>query len=206
MQIHQLFKVDYTIPFIVACSGGVDSMAIVDFYKRGLKNFKAAYFNHGTEQANIMEKHVENWCKENDVSFLTAKITSTIKPAKLSPEEYWRNERYNWLLSFGVPVITAHHANDVAETWIFSAINGTPKLIQAKNGLIYRPFLTNDKVVFRKWCERHNVSWIDDASNNDIHFPRNRIRHNILPECMEINPGLIKVMRKKYPTSLGQIE
>ena len=206
MQIHQLFQVDRTTPFIVACSGGVDSMAVVDFYKRGGKNFKVAYFHHGTPQADLMRIHVKNWCDANRIEFLTDSIRSDILGRKgKSPEEYWRNERYGWLLSFGLPVVTAHHMNDVAETWIFSTLHGNPKLVQARNGLVYRPFLLNYKSYLEDWCKRHGVSWVEDSSNRDVHFPRNRIRHNILPECLGVNPGLLKMLRKKYPNSLGSI-
>jgi tRNA(Ile)-lysidine synthase len=203
--LHQLYKVSHITPFIVACSGGCDSMAIVDFYKRGNKDFKVAYFNHRTPQANVMQECVRAWCETNNVPLLTGIMPEGNRPSSVSPEAWWRDARYAWLLSFNLPVVTAHHLNDVAETWIFSAIHGNPKLIQPQNGLVYRPFLTNDKRSLKEWCIRHDVSWVEDTSNEDISCPRNRIRHNILPQCMEINPGILKVMRKKYPTSCGEI-
>lgn len=197
--LHQLHVFGRTTPFILACSGGVDSMAIADFYKRGGKNFTVAYFNHGTPNADKMEELVSKWAVNNRVKFLVGKIGSTPKPNDLSPEEHWRNERYAWLYSHNLPVITCHHLNDAAETWLFSSIHGESKLINPKiEGKLYRPFLTNTKQDFIDWCVNHKVEWFEDTSNTDVRFPRNRIRHNILPEVLKVNPGFLKVIKKKY--------
>jgi tRNA(Ile)-lysidine synthase len=218
MQIHQLFSVDRNTPFIVACSGGVDSMAVVDFYKRGGKDFRVAYYHHRTLQADKMMQHVQKWCELNKIEMLvdwmpteSRKVWNTLSSLKkkASPEEWMRNWRYAWLrdcgLRFHSPIVTAHHLNDVAETWIFSTLHGNPKLINANVDCIYRPFLTNEKSIFVDWCTRHDVSWVEDTSNKDVQIPRNRIRHNILPECLKVNPGLMKVLRKKYPKSMGDM-
>lgn len=185
-----------TESFLLACSGGVDSMAAADFFLRGERLFRLAYFNHGTPQATTMQDHVTAWGRANNIPVETGFITS-VRDKKSSPEEHWRDERYRWFNSFNEPIVTCHHLNDVAETWIFSSLNGTPKLIRSRIGNIYRPFLLNTKKQLIDWCDWNKVVWIDDKSNNDIHFPRNRIRHVIMPECLKINPGLMKVMKKK---------
>jgi tRNA(Ile)-lysidine synthase len=199
--LHQLHNMPKEQPFILACSGGVDSMAIADFYKRGGKQFTVAYFNHGTPQADLMEELVCDWVFANGVSGATASLREP-KPAGLSPEEHWRNERYKWLHSFNLPVVTCHHLNDAAETWLFYAMNGMPKLIapaiEGGGKWLYRPFLTNTKQDLIDWCVKHEVKWFEDPSNQDVTFPRNRVRHNILPEVLKINPGFLKVLKKKY--------
>lgn len=194
--IKQLIKIDNKQHFYIACSGGVDSMAIADFYLRGGKNFSLAYFNHGTPQANKMQDLISSWGKNNNVPVVLGFLDS-VRNKKESPEEFWRNARYKWLLSLSDPIVTCHHLNDVAETWIFSSLHGNPKLIPVKVGNVLRPFLLNEKKDLIDWCVQHNVQWIEDMSNKDVNFPRNRIRHNILPEALKINPGLFKVLRKK---------
>jgi len=186
--------------FLLACSGGVDSMAIADFYKRGNKKFSVAYFHHGTSQADQMFDFVKSWAKNNSVPFVSGSITRNRNSSE-SPEEFWRNERYSWLTSFNLPVITCHHLDDVVETWIFSCLHGNPKVISTINNLVYRPFLLNTKNDLKNWCENHNVSWLEDRSNLDTKFPRNRIRHNIIKEALAVNPGLYKVMKKKILSS-----
>lgn len=183
-------------PFLLACSGGVDSMAIADFYKRGNKNFTVAYFNHKTPHADMMSNHVQLWAEQNNVKFVTGTILCD-KPKEESKEEFWRNQRYAWLKSFGLPIVTCHHLDDAIETWIFSSLHGNPKVIAPVNGNVFRPFLLNTKEELKQWCQQHAVKWVEDLSNQDVHFPRNRIRHNIIPEAMKINPGLNKVIKKK---------
>ena len=203
MALTQIFSVDRKTEFVVACSGGVDSMAVCDFYHRGGKNFKVAYFNHGTPLADSMQRHVQTWCNLNTVRLSIGNMPNRERPKKTSPEEWWRECRYNWLQSLGLPIVTAHHLNDVAETWIFTSLHGEPRLILAHNQLnrVFRPFLLNTKAQLTEWCVRHGVAWVEDLSNQDVHFPRNRIRNRILPECLEVNPGLLKVLKKKYFSS-----
>jgi tRNA(Ile)-lysidine synthase len=194
--IHQLFNIDKKTPFLLACSGGADSMAIADFYKRGGKQFTIAYFNHGTPQALNMLNVTEVWARQNNVKHIAGSIKKEREKGQ-SLEEYWRDERYAWLKSFNLPIVTCHHLDDAIETWIFSALRGNPKIIPSKNGLVLRPFLTNTKASLKEWCIRHDVKWFEDLSNKDVHYPRNRIRHNVIPEALKINPGLYKVIKKK---------
>lgn len=172
-------------------------MAIADFYHRGNKNFSLAYFHHATPQADKMEEFVVSWGKAKNIDVVVGRLASE-KPKNNSPEEFWRNERYAFFNELEDKVITCHHLNDVAETWIFSALHGSPKIIAPVNGKVVRPFLINTKQQLIDWAVRHNVSWIEDASNKDVHYPRNRIRNNIMQEALLINPGLLKVLRKKY--------
>jgi tRNA(Ile)-lysidine synthase len=197
--LHQLINIPHNEHFYVACSGGVDSMAIASFYKLGNKKFTLAYFNHGTQQANSMEKHVLEWGMKNDVPVVVGTINDARTLGKgHSPEEYFRTCRYEWFDKLPVSsIITCHHLNDVAETWIFSNLHGEAKLIAARRGRFLRPFLTTPKENLTEWCLRHGVDWVEDRSNNDLNIPRNLIRHVILPQSLKINPGLLKVLRKK---------
>lgn len=194
--LRQLFNIERTKHFLLACSGGVDSMAIADFYKKGNKNFTIAYFNHGTAQASKMHDFTKAWAVKNSISFVTGEF-SRDKKKEESWEEFWRNERYDWLKSFKRPIVTCHHLDDVVETWIFSSLHGNPKVIAPINDQVLRPFMLNTKAQLKDWCVNNKVEWLEDLSNQDTHYPRNRIRHNIVPEAMLINPGLHKVMRKK---------
>lgn len=200
--LNQLVNFSRDQKFILACSGGVDSMAIASFYRKGNKDFVLAYFNHGTEQANNMEEFTRKYAKDNFIEYASGKISKQ-KSKSESKEEHWRNERYAWLKSFNLPIVTCHHLNDAVETWVFTSLNGNPKVISVVNDNIYRPFLANTKEDMISWCTKNNVPWIEDQSNKDISFPRNRIRHVIMPEIMKINPGIEKTIKKKI---LSQIK
>ena len=180
---------------IVACSGGQDSMAALDFLKNGRREISAAYFNHGTSHSKDAEYIVVDYCRLREIPCVIGNI-SREKYNHESPEEYWRNERYKFFETLDYPIITAHHLDDVVEWWIFSSIHGNPRLIPYQNGKIIRPFLMTPKSEFTSWCERKNVPYIHDSSNKNVRFSRNRIRHNIIPEIEKINPGIRKNIKK----------
>lgn len=181
---------------IIACSGGVDSMAVLSFLVAGKKKVTAAYFDHGTEFGSRSFDFVSSYCKDNNINFVSSKISQK-KNKDQSWEEYWRDERYKFLHSFSEPVITAHNLNDQMENWLFTSFHGNPRLIPYKNKNIIRPFLLTLKSEFYSWCKNKNIPFLEDPSNNDILFMRNKIRHDILPEVLKVNPGFSKVIIKK---------
>ncbi len=199
----------------LAISGGVDSMVAYDFLSRN-HEVVPVFFNHGTETSKKAEQFLLNSRLNNKFQLIVGQINNPNKPKDKSWEEYWREERYrffreiimnnsisglddggkrqfpDWYPYF----LTAHHLDDCVETYLFSAMHGNPKLIQYKNGLYYRPFLLNKKSELVSWAERHNVPYIQDETNSDLSHPRNRIRHNILPEILKVNPGIYKTVYK----------
>lgn len=194
-----MLKFERKLPreFYVACSGGVDSMAVLHFLTNRARALpRVAYFNHGTAHSDGAEVFVRNYCSANHLPLIVGRV-SRERVGRESPEEFWRNERYAFLHSLDLPVITAHNLNDCMETWIFSCLNGEGKLIPYRNRNVIRPFRQTPKSEFISWCTRHGVDWAEDASNTNTAYARNRIRHNILPEALLVNPGLEKVIRKK---------
>lgn len=194
--IHQLITMPRDKPFFIACSGGIDSMTCASFYKRGGRSFTLAHFNHQTPQADQFQEFVSAWAAKNGIPFVSSKLTAE-RPKGTSREEFWRNERYAWFKTLGDPVATCHHLGDVSESWIFGACHGQPRLIMAKRDNIVRPFLTTTKESIVAWAKQHDVKWIEDRSNDDIRFARCNIRHNLIPRCLGINPGLLTMLAKK---------
>ena len=183
----------------VACSGGVDSMAVVDFL---MKNHKVnlMFFDHGTETSkearDFLSARYDPSIQFGGMNLEIGNITR-IKTKSESWEEYWRTQRYEWFHSFDVPIITCHHLDDCVETWIFTSLNGEGKIIPYSNKNVIRPFRSNRKSEFTNWCRNKNVPWVDDTSNEDTKYMRNFIRHEIVPKALVVNPGLHKVIRKK---------
>jgi tRNA(Ile)-lysidine synthase len=170
-------------------------MVAAHFFLRGGKSFSIAHFNHGTPQANEFEAFVSNWASKHSIPFCRSTITHD-KPKDQSPEEYWRNQRYAWFATLPL-VATCHHLSDVVETWIMSSMHGSPKIIMPHRNNIIRPFLTTSKQDILAWAQDNDVKWVEDKSNTDTSFPRNNIRHRLMPLALEINPGLLKTMKKK---------
>jgi len=171
-------------------------MAVLDFLRAGKKNVTVAYFDHGTEHGAEARRFIEGYCKSNSVDSVIGDLLGE-KPKGESWEEWWRNSRYEFFRSIKQPIITCHHLNDVAEWWVFSALNGTPRLIPYRNGNVIRPFLSTPKASFVDWCDRKGVPYVTDPGNFNCKFARSRIRNNIMPEALKINPGLLTVLQKK---------
>ena len=125
----------------VACSGGIDSMAVVHFLQQGRRKVNLAYFNHDTQHSRHAQKFVENYANQHSLNLFIGRVTG--RKGKRSLEEFWRDERYAFLQRTSSDyIITCHHLDDCVETWLMSAFHGKCKLIPFKRGEnIYRPFL-----------------------------------------------------------------
>jgi tRNA(Ile)-lysidine synthase len=182
---------DKSKPVIIGFSAGADSLAAYHFLLNGGWNIRPLFINHFTPDCvRVLEfihtKHMNN--------VIIEKINHV--PNLKSKEEYWRKERLR-IFSKYEQVITAHHLNDAVETWLFSSINGNPKLPMWDNGIVKRPFLQTKKQDFIDYCFRHKLEWVEDKSNDDLSHPRNRIRHETMRSILKINPGIEKTIFKK---------
>jgi tRNA(Ile)-lysidine synthase len=212
-----MIKVQGTLPrkIYVACSGGVDSMAAVDFLKRNHDVF-VLHFNHGTEHGTKAMEFVGNYCSDKDIGFLTnggpwtmnaapsprrvaAPYKRREKNANESQEEYWRWIRYDWLERCTErQVVTGHHLDDCVETWVWSSMHGTGKIIPySRNDRILRPFRLTRKRDLELWANLKSVPYIEDDSNTDTCYTRNYIRHEMMPHVLKVNPGIHKTIAKK---------
>lgn len=179
----------------IACSGGVDSMAAVDFLSRK-HDVTVAFYHHGTETSDKAMEFVAKYCTDRNIPVLYGMLHNKTKPSDMSQEEYWRVMRYGFLANCGPTVITAHHLDDCVETYLWGCLNGTPKVPSIHKSNVVRPFLTTRKQELIDWCKRKNVPWIEDLSNNDTNYTRNYIRKELMPHALQVNPGLHKVVKK----------
>lgn len=179
----------------IACSGGVDSMAVVDFLSRK-HDVTVAFFHHGTKTSDDAMEFVSKYCTDKNIPVLFGMIQNKLKPSDMSQEEYWRVMRYEFLINCGDAVVTAHHLDDCVETYLWGCLNGTPKVPSIHKANVVRPFLTTPKQEFIDWCIRKNVPWIEDETNKDTAYIRNYIRKELMPHALQVNPGLHKVVKK----------
>lgn len=189
-----------TIPMKVtlAFSGGVDSLAIAHFLKKGKRDITLAHFNHGCPVSDTIEKDCRTLADTLQCPIIVKRIDDPDCPSGRSIEDFWRRNRYRWLRSLDSEVITGHHLNDAVETWLWSAIHGNPKLIPAQSGNVIRPFLITPKREFEAYCTEQDLNPIYDACNYDMNLTRNYMRANLIPVVDKINPGIEKVIIKKY--------
>ena len=200
-----MIKLLVTLPkkFYVACSGGVDSMAALDFLNRK-HDVTAAFFDHGTIASREAFTFLDRYCQNNNIKIIDGAVMRS-KHKDESNEEYWRAERYKYLNQLDAPVVTAHHLDDAVETWVWSSMHGQPKLPEIYNNNVVRPFLGTPKQELVNWCIKKNVPWYDDMSNLDTKYMRNYVRHEAMPVIQKINPGIQKTIKKKLLNKLDSV-
>ena len=180
----------------LAVSGGVDSMVALDFLKKK-HEVTVLHYNHGTAHGMEAEDFVTDYCRKNALNFITDNVNETVPPGR-SREDWWRDKRYKFFDKFNdYPLITAHHLDDCVETWIFSSLNGTGKIVPYRRNHIIRPFRLTRKRDLRLWADLKQVPYIEDDSNKELCYNRNYIRHEMMPHVLKVNPGIHKVVAKK---------
>lgn len=179
----------------LAVSGGVDSMAALHFLSKN-HEVTVVHFNHKEGNSDAAETLVRNYCASHGHTIIVESSTNS-RPAGKSLEEHWRDERYALFHSFDEVVVTAHTLDDCVETWIWSSLHGCGKIIPASNRNVLRPFRLTRKQFFIDYAQRHNVPHIEDSSNADLSLTRNYIRRIMMPNVLQVNPGIHKTILKK---------
>ena len=182
----------------VAVSGGVDSMSALDFVRKGKRLVHVLHFDHGTAHGKDARKFVEEYCKSEKLE-VTVSTLKRSRDKSESLEEFWRNERIRFFREHtDAPIVTAHHLDDAVEWWVFTSLHGHSRLMSCRNheSGVVRPFLATPKSELISWAERKGVPHVSDPSNESRNYARNRIRHDIVPHALLINPGLHTTIRK----------
>jgi tRNA(Ile)-lysidine synthase len=195
--------------YVVAVSGGVDSMVLLDLLMSQAKHqdeaglqLVVAHFNHGIRpDSDKDELLVTQVSKQLGLSFEVGHG----KLAAHASEEKAREQRYKFLEKVKIKhaargVITAHHEDDLIETVFINILRGTgPQGLSAMqtNLDIKRPLLNVPKEEVLNYAKKHNIEWREDSTNTDKKYLRNYIRLNIMPNLSpEKRKELIKQIEK----------
>lgn len=186
-------------PFLVAFSGGYDSMCLLDI----LSGYKviAIHLNHnwrGKESDNE-EENCRNFAASKNIEFYSEKLSPDVDKTETAA----RDARYEFFKKCANKfksnvVFTAHNYNDNAETVLYRIIKGTGVIglqgISDKREIFYRPLLTTTREEIEKYCKEHKLTPNKDSSNENTKYKRNLIRKKIIPIMQEINPNVIKAL------------
>lgn len=189
---------------LLATSGGLDSMVLVHIFQKLNLNFAIAHCNFQlrANESDGDENFVVNYAKHNNIAcFVTKFDTENYSEVnKLSTQVAARNLRYNWFNeilqqeSFDF-IVTAHHADDVAETFMINLSRGTGldglTGIPAQNEKIIRPMLPFSRKEIEDYASENSLQWREDSSNASDKYLRNKIRHHLLPILKEVNPSFL---------------
>ena len=130
----------------IAVSGGIDSMAVLDFLRRK-HDILVLHYNHGTPYAPKAEALVREYCERHSLDLMVGTCQKEM-PAGVSHEAWWRDQRYEFFKwATDLPIITAHHLDDQVETYLFTALNGKPFLIPHKREQFIREPCKCDKQI-----------------------------------------------------------
>ena len=184
-------------------SGGPDSVALL--YVLFILSAKysielhVAHLEHGIREKDSVrdQKFVENMCKELNIPFHTKNVKiKEIKKGGESIEETARKERINffkeqWQRLKCDKLALGHTLDDHIETVIFRLINGTGQKgimgIKISDNGIIRPLLGVTKKEILNFLDRNSIRYMEDLTNYDVRYTRNRIRNRIIPEMEKIN-------------------
>ena len=190
--------------FLIAYSGGSDSTALLYFAGKMAKKYelkiKAIHVNHNLNKDSIdWENHCKNFCNKFNIPIIIKSINIVLKPGE-SIEERARNERYKVINSVAdskTIMMTAHHADDQAETFLYQLLRGSgakglssmPNFKKNTNGYHIRPFLNINKNTLMNLVNFKELQYVTDKSNDNTKFSRNFIRKEILPKIKEKWPS-----------------
>jgi len=201
--------VDYkNSSFLVAVSGGVDSMVLFHLFKNTSLTFSVAHCNfllRGKDSDND-ELFVKSVCETSKTKFFVKKFeTKKIASKKrISIQMAARNLRYKWFYDLADKnkfdyIVTAHHFNDSIETVLFNIARGTGvsglKGISEKENRTIRPLLNFTKNDIVEFARNNKIEFREDLSNNDEKYKRNKIRKSIIPDFQTLNIGFFESMR-----------
>ena len=183
---------------IAAVSGGADSVAML-FALYLLRDelgitLEAAHFNHHLRgaESDRDEAFVTDFCGRYDIPLHLG--SGRIVPGKKGLEAAARDARYAFLRRLPGMVATAHTADDNAETVLMRLIRGTGLkglgAIAPVSGNVIRPMLTVTRDDVEAFLEEYALPHVEDSSNAEDDFLRNRIRHGILPLMRTENPRI----------------
>ena len=193
------------LPVAVAYSGGADSTALLAACARKWPGqVRAIHIHHGLQSAaDAFEQHCVAACERLGVPLAVRHVDARHARGQ-SPEDAARRMRYDTLASVlhqewdgavkGVAI--AQHADDQVETMLLALSRGAglPGLAAMparweRDGIAWhRPFLAVPGPSIRRWLVDESIGWIDDPTNSDEAFTRNRIRLKLLPALAEAFP------------------
>jgi len=203
--------------FLLAVSGGRDSVVLAHLFVNSGLYFDTAHCNFHLrgEESNKEMIFVQN------LSFLTSQkvfvkefdTISIQQNSGKSIEMVARELRYRWFEEIGENydyIVTAHHANDNAETVLMNLLRGTGLRgmcgIPQKNGKIIRPLLRFNDSEVAEYVSEQGIDYCVDSSNLTDNFLRNKIRHHIIPELERINPNFIEIFSRNSQLFLQQTQ
>ena len=205
--------------FILAISGGLDSMVLLSaFIKiKPQSQIIVAHYHHGeseSKEVNIYRDQalqiVKSYCEAKNLKFYQAKSS-----VKLSSEAEFRESRLAFFKQIKANhpeavFTTAHHKDDLLETWLLKMMRGTGaeglENFKLWNQVTLRPLLAFTKAEIRLYAQTEEVVWIDDPTNQYSDYLRNWVRNEWLKDLALRVPGSIDNLTNSLQRLISEVK
>lgn len=165
--------------YIVAVSGGVDSMVLLDMMVRaGEHELIVAHFDHGIRADSHLDAElVRTYAARHGLPFETKRE----ELGASASEAFARDRRYAFLRTLaekhGASIVTAHHLDDLVETVVINMTRGTGwRGLAALDSEAQRPLIDIEKTSLIEYARRNAIEWREDSTNASPVYLRNRVR------------------------------
>jgi len=174
--------------YVLAVSGGVDSMALLHLLAERPQpaySFTVAHFDHGIRDDSRQDRQlVQSVTQQHGLPF----VYHEGRLGARTSEATARQARYDFLhqarqASGARAIITAHHQDDVLETVLLNLLRGTGRKgfsSLKSTDIVKRPLLHLTKQQLRDYAAEHQLQWREDSTNQDRRYLRNYLRHEVV--------------------------
>jgi tRNA(Ile)-lysidine synthase len=189
--------------FLLAVSGGADSMVLSSLFKMSNLKFEIAHINYHFrgEDSNLDQKIVEDFCTTNQIKFHLKDVSEEEKSKMTSLQNWARKIRYDYFFRILEEenldyIVTAHHLNDELETFFInlsrgSGIKGLSGIPKNENKIL-RPLLKFTKAEIYAFAKENHIDFREDKSNQKDDYLRNKIRNHLTPKILGIFPQFLE--------------
>ena len=192
--------------YVLALSGGVDSAVLASIFNELNLSYRTIFVNHNQKDSSLLQKSAEQIAKHLETSH--ENIISDLE--ENASETKMREKRYGLLfdnLKKDEILVTGHHKDDKAETFLINLFRGTRlkglTSIKAENENLLRPLINTKKSEIQDYAIKNNIAFTEDTTNQNNEISRNWIRNELIPEVNERFPGEID---KKISNLILEIE
>ena len=193
-----------TSRLLVAVSGGVDSVVLLHALRSLAESLnlslQVAHLDHQIRPESAADaSFVAALCAQWDIPchLESCDVPLSAEQNKLSLEMAGRQARREFLQRLAEKidmnlVVLAHHRDDQVETFMLRLLRGSGQsglvAMRVHQGILWRPLLACSRRQILDYARQYKLSWVEDKSNNDPAFLRNRLRAQVIPQLFEINP------------------
>jgi tRNA(Ile)-lysidine synthase len=207
---HQLLPEN--APVLVAVSGGVDSVVLLDLLQALGHPCTVAHIDHGLrgEESDGDRAFVQGLCAARGVPCHVRHVEVNARRTKgRSVQMDARTLRLDALRSIAAElglahIALGHHRDDALETFLIELMRGGLHTIPVRTGPFIRPLLGMGREAIKAHAREHGLLWREDASNTDPKYLRNRVRHELVPLLEALAPGVRTVLGRTLERARAQ--